>query len=412
MRTGSATAPLHGGRCPPWLFKRMKPLARAIAVHLVEHAGREELLRRLSDPVWFHAFGCVLGFDWNSSGVTTTVCGALKEGLAPASKELGIYVCGGKGGTSRKTPKEIAEVCEATGQDADTLADASRMSAKVDSACVQDGFELYHHVFLFTEDGDWAVVQQGLRDEDKLARRYHWLGNDVDLASLRMVLGPPRKPIEEPTLFDFDEKPEEPPTASRKTKTAVKEATPTKSFISDPHAAVSSEGSGKSPVLNLVASEASGNRNESLNAARLPPRELLDHLTHIHSDKLALPRRHDVRVRDIDWSRIERIQLKTYEQMPETFESLVAFPGVGAKTLRALSLVAELIYEEPASFRDPARFSFAHGGKDGHPYPVNRTVYDEVIHHLGETVNKAKLSQVESADAMKRLAKWRGRNNA
>jgi hypothetical protein len=403
MRVGTAQAPLHGGRCPPWLFKRMRLLARAVTVHLVEARGRDEFLRRLSDPLWFHAFGCVLGFDWNSSGVTTTVCGALKDGLAGTERELGLFVCGGKGGVSRGTPEEIARYCDATGLDGDALTDASRLSAKVDSACVQDGYTLYHHTFLFTAQNRWAVVQQGLRETDSTARRYHWLGGPADLEQLRAALaGRKAAPVQltldfagprEPTRRTSPPPPAAPPAAGR-------------SFVRDPHSAVAAQVPCAEAVLNLVAGEAEGNRSGSVQVSRLKPTEVLRELSRLPQDALVLPRRHDVRAADVRPAYLERILLRTYERKPENYESLVALPGVGAKTLRALSLVSELIYAQPAAFRDPARFSYAHGGKDGHPYPVDREVYDQVIQHLGETVSRAQVSHQEKADALKRLAEW------
>ena len=407
MRVGTAQAPLHGGRCPPWLFARMRLLARAVVVHLVEAHGREEFLRRLSDPLWFHAFGCVLGFDWNSSGVTTTVCGALKEGLSGTERELGLYVCGGKGGVSRGTPGEIARHCDATGQDGDALADASRMAAKVDSSCVQDGYALYHHTFIFSVQDRWAVVQQGLREADATARRYHWLGGPDDLAQLRAALAG-QKAVPVQLTLDFGGTSGRRRAENNATAGQARSGTSgaPRSYVRDPHAAVAIQALSSTRVLNLVAGEAEGNRSGSTAATGLAPRELLAELSRAPRDVLVLPRRHDVRPGDIAPAYLERILLRTYERRPENYESLVALPGVGAKTLRALSLVSELIYGQPASFRDPARFSYAHGGKDGHPYPVNRTVYDEVIHQLGETVNAAKLAHGEKSAALKRLAEW------
>jgi hypothetical protein len=390
----------------------MRVLARAMVAHMVCENGRDSFLQRLSDPLWFHAFGCVLGFDWNSSGVTTTVCGALKDGLSGTESELGLYVCGGKGGVSRGTPREIDAFCLRTGQDGEALAAASRMSAKVDSACVQDGYVLYHHTFIFTPENRFTVVQQGLRNEDSMARRYHWLGGESEIAQLRTALAGrdprPRQmelPFEEP-----DVRGQRSEVRGQKPDDLVPRSlplAPPHSFVRDPHAAVagrSDEGGG--PVLNLVASEAEANRGSSVSATRLTPRELMSELSRVPDDRLVLPRRHDVRPADIDPNYLERILLRTYERRPENYEQLVALEGVGAKTLRALSLVAELMYSQPVSWRDPARFSFAHGGKDGHPYPVNREVYDEVIHHLGETVDRASVAHSEKAEALKRLAKW------
>lgn len=407
MRTGTAQAPLHSGRCPPWLFKRMRLLARAMVAHIVCESGREDFLKRLSDPLWFHAFGCVLGFDWNSSGVTTTVCGALKDGLAGTEGELGLFVCGGKGGVSRGTPLEIDAFCLRTGQDAASLADASRMAAKIDSACVQDGFELYHHTFVFTPEDRFAVVQQGLSEIQSMARRYHWLGGKDEIAQLRAALSG-RDPRPRQMDLPFDEPPK------RTDRQATTPATPhagsvgtSGGFTRDPHAAVAGRLTKDArPVLNLVAGEAEGNRGASVEATRVAPSALLAELARVPHDRLILPRRHEVRAGDIDSKYLERILIRTYERQPENYEQLLALEGVGAKTLRALSLAAELMYGQAPSWRDPARFSFAHGGKDGHPYPVNRAVYDEVIHHLGETVNRARVAHAEKSDALKRLSKW------
>ena len=355
-KTGSADLPLHGGKTPRWLFARMKALARAVAVHVVEGYGQGELLRRLSDPFWFQAFGCVLGFDWHSSGVTTTACGALKEGLKGAGKELGVFVCGGKGRVARRTPEEIERACDIVGLEPEGLVRASRLSAKVDSAAVQDGFQIYHHVLVFTSGGGWAVVQQGMNDSARKARRYHWLGEGV------------------------------------------------KSFVEEPHAAVCSDA--RFPTLNFVAQESAGARGASVELVREQPDEwLAEAASKVPS--LELPGRHDVRA-DVDLSskRLKTALLRTYESAPKDFEGLLGVRGVGPKALRALSLAAEIIHGEPTSFRDPARFSFAHGGKDGHPYPVDRSVYDRTVEMLGSTLSRARVSHTERTKALKRLASW------
>ena len=356
QRTGSATLPLHGGKAPKWLFDRMSQLAPAIAEVIVLEQGRPAFLQRLSDPHWFQAFGCVLGFDWHSSGVTTTVCGALKEGLSRHGDELGIFVAGGKGKASRKTPMELQGFGDKLGIDGARLAYSSRMAAKVDSAAVQDGFGIYHHSFFLTSDGEWAVVQQGMRDADGTARRYHWLGSAV------------------------------------------------KDFVNEPHAAVASEARGDA-VLNMVAAESSGARDASTEFARQAPRQVDRELARVIT--MALPSRHWVDIRrDINPAHLRKILLSTYEASPRTFENLLAVPGVGPKAVRALALVADVVYGTPASMRDPARFSFAHGGKDGHPYPVNRAVYDGSIDWLREAVNKAKIGRSEQLSALKRLSGW------
>jgi hypothetical protein len=356
-RTGFAHLPLHTGRAPPWLFERMVPLAREIVVHIVAEYGPLEVLRRLSDPYWFQAFGCVLGFDWHSSGLTTTVCGALKEGVRGLERDLGLHVAGGKGATSRKTPAEITAACEKLGREPRPLVHASRISAKVDSAAVQDGYQLYHHSFVFTPAGDWCIVQQGMNDENAMARRYHWLSESVA------------------------------------------------SYVDEPHAAVCCDA--RQPALNLVAHESAAVRDRSAALARERPETTLEALGYLPT--LELPRRHDVRRIDIDPQHLTKVLLRTYEEAPADFEALLTVPGVGAKTLRALALTSELIYGDSASTRDPARFSFAHGGKDGTPFPVDRATYDRTIETLHDAVNRAKVAHTEKLDAFKRLARFSSR---
>jgi hypothetical protein len=336
----------------------MVRLSREIAGHVVAEHGSDEMLRRLSDPFWFQAFGCVLGFDWHSSGVTTTVCGALKEGIRGLESDFGFFVAGGKGATSRKAPAEIAAACEKVSIDPAPLVYASRMAAKVDSAAVQDGFQLYHHAFAFTKKGRWCVVQQGMSDATSMARRYHWSS----------------------------------------------EAMPGESFVEEPHAAVCGK-SGRSPevVLNLVATESGATRTASAELARRDPSETLGLLRKLPT--LDMPRRHEVvEASDVASPYMKKILLHTWERAPEDFESLLGIPGVGAKTVRALALVSELVYGSPASTRDPARFSFAHGGKDGHPFPVDRETYDRTIQVLSSAVQRAKVDRSEKVEALKRLA--------
>jgi len=350
MRTGTADLPLHGGRAPHWLFERMTLLAREMVLAILSNEGTPGLMHRLADPVWFQAFGCVLGFDWHSSGLTTTACGALKEGLRDLSGETGVFIAGGKGKTSRKTPQEIESACWVTGQDPSPLVRASRLSAKVDSAAVQDGFQVYHHSFFFTTDGSWAVVQQGMNTGSGMARRYHWL--------------PPER-------FDWD-----------------------------PHAGVAGESAQQ--VLNLVASEGENNRRVAVELARENPVKLVGEVTRMRT--VSMPRHHDVRLDDLHPDRLARVLLATYERQPEDYTALLAVPGVGAKALRALALVAELTYGEPASVRDPVSYSFAHGGKDGTPYPVDRPTYDATIESLRRAVNEARAGLSEKSAALKRLA--------
>lgn len=357
-RTGTADLPLHGGRAPAWLFERMARMAPAVVEAIVADRGPVAVLERLSDPHWFQAFGCVLGFDWHSSGVTTTVCGALKEGLAGRERETGIHVAGGKGRASLRTPQELLAIGARTGLDGERLAYTSRLAAKVDSAAVQDGFDIYQHSFFVTAAGEWAVVQQGMRERDGSARRYHWLGSRVE------------------------------------------------DMVCEPHAAVASEGAGAQQVLNLVAAESAATRTHATQFAAESPsltaREVARAIT------LELPRRHWVDIeKDINPRHLQKVLLGTYEAAPSDFEALLGVKGVGPAALRALALIAELLYGAPASTRDPARFSFAHGGKDGFPFPVDTVTYDASIHWLEEAVRRARLGAGERTDALRRLARWR-----
>jgi uncharacterized protein len=351
-RTGFAHLPLHNGHAPRYLFERMVPLSREIIVFLVREFGPLEALRRLSDPYWFQAFGCVLGFDWHSSGLTTTVCGALKVALSGSEHEIGIHVAGGKGAASRKTPAEITMACERTGLDAAPLVYASRISAKVDNSAVQDGYQLYHHSFFFTAEGQWCIVQQGMCDETSMARRYHWLSDGIV------------------------------------------------SYVNEPHAAICAETS--VPTLNLVATESAGVRSASALLALEKPEVTLNAMQSL--PLLDMPRRHQVTGIDINPKYLHKVLLRTYEAMPSNFEALLAMEGVGAKTLRALALTSELIYGVQASRVDPARFSYAHGGKDGTPYPVDRKVYDKTIEVMRNALNAAKVGRNDKIAAFRRLA--------
>jgi hypothetical protein len=350
-RTGTSDLPLHYGTAPAWLFERMRNLGREIIEVVVSEYGPGEVIRRLSDPYWFQAFGCVLGFDWHSSGLTTTVCGAIKEAVKGLETDLDLFVAGGKGARSRKTPVEIEHWGERLCLDPAGLVYASRMSAKVDSAAVQDGYQIYHHMFIFTGGGDWGVVQQGMNTENRLARRYHWLGE---------------------SLIDF---------------------------VCEPHEAVCCDGRGE--TLNMVARESGGARETSAGVAREKPEEVVREMRSILS--LELPRRHEVRPTDLNPDRLYSILLKTYEEQPADFERMLAMKGVGPKTVRALALVSELIYGEAASRRDPARYSFAHGGKDGHPYPVDRHTYDSSIRFLSDALRQARVDRSEKMEAFRRL---------
>ncbi len=364
-RAGSADLPLHGGRVPPWLGQRMTRLGAVISQAIVHHYGRDELLSRLAHPFWFQSFGAVMGMDWHSSGVTTSVLGALKRGLAPLSGELGLHVCGGRGRHSRQTPAELIGVGERVGLDGAALAQASRMVAKVDSAAVQDGFDLYLHGFIVADDGQWVVVQQGMNDERRQARRYHWRSRDL------------------------------------------------KSFVDAPHAAI--EGRGQGRIVNLTDQRADVSRAAQIDllqdlgpdgvareAARLaaaeappPAQATLPHLV--------MPDHHDVRAENVVTRRLHGALAAAAEQGPKDFADLLMVPGVGARTVRTLAMVAEVVHGAPCRFSDPARFSLALGGKDRHPFPVPTKVYDETIRVLKAAVETAKLGHEETLGAIRRL---------
>ncbi|MFH1775239.1 MAG: DUF763 domain-containing protein [Chloroflexota bacterium] len=355
-RTGIAHLPLHYGKAPRWLFTRMTRLAREITIAIVVDFGPEEMLRRLSHPYWFQALGCILGFDWHSSGVTTTLCGALKEGLKGLEQDLGLFVAGGKGRTSRRTPAEIEEWGNRLSLDPAPLVYASRLSAKVDSAAVQDGYQLYHHNFLFTKNGSWTVVQQGMNETTRYARRYHWLGENVE------------------------------------------------SFVNEPHSAILSEARGQ--ALNLVAQDSLAARNTiSEIATKEEPENILSELKRLKT--LDLPHRHHLVTQDLHPDSLSKILLSTYDRQPNNFEELLGLRGVGPKTIRALSLISELVYGVAPSYEDPARYSFAHGGKDGIPYPVDRETYDQSIKLLARALNKTRLGREEKRQALNRLKRVR-----
>jgi uncharacterized protein len=356
MRTGTAHLPLHTGKAPAWLFQRMKLLAREISLFVIDAFGKEEMLARLSDPYWFQAFGCVLGFDWHSSGVTTTVCGALKEGLKGVDREVGFFVTGGKGRVSRRTPLEIEEICQRLSIDGAPLIYASRMSAKVDSAAVQDGYQIYHHCLFFTDRGSWGVVQQGMNGETRYARRYHWIGEGVQ------------------------------------------------DFVCEPHAAVCCDTTGEG--LNLVARESGGTRGALAKLSHLAPEVVLREGKKIN--ELCLPGNHAVPMEKIQLARFEKQFLDIYNRSPENFEQLLGTPGLGPKGLRALTFISELVFGEKPSFKDPTRFSFTHGGKDGHPYPVDRKVYDQTVHVLTSALDRARVGDREKIDAIRRLRSFTG----
>lgn len=351
MRKAEAFLPLHYGSAPRWLFERMVCLGREVIQVMVLEFGPEEVLRRLADPFWFQALGCTLGFDWHSSGLTTTVCGAIKEGLKGLERETGIMVAGGKGRASLRTPEEIARYGDRFGVEAEPLIRASRLVAKVDNCALQDGYQLYHHTFFFTLGGTWCVIQQGMNIQSRYARRYHWLSEGLE------------------------------------------------DFCSEPHKAICCDHKGQ--ALNLVASESSNCRQAIAELSRQEPEAVLREIRPLK--QLRLPQRHDLVPEDLSPEKLHRVLLRTYQEQPQDFEGVLSVRGLGPKALRALSLVAELIYGEAPSFRDPARFSFAHGGKDGRPYPVDRELYDRTIEVLKGCVWAARVGNGEKLRAVRRL---------
>ncbi len=357
MRTGIARLPLHGGKAPRWLFARMTRLAREIACHLAAEYGPREILLRLADPFWFQAFGCVLGFDWHSSGVTTTACGALKEGIRGLEADLGLHAAGGKGAASRRTPAQITRACEGLGRDPAPLVRASRLTARVDNTALQDGYRLYHHSFFFTRDGHWSVVQQGMNDGDGMARRYHWTSEGLD------------------------------------------------SFVVEPHAAICCDR--RRPGLNLVDRESEAAREAITTITREPDTEVARTIAALPS--LNMPRHHLLDARDIRPAQLYKVLERTWEHPPRDFQALLGTPGLGPKSLRALALVAELVYGSRAASRDPAAYAFAHGGKDGTPYPVDRERYDQTVETFHDALRRARLGRTEKLDALRRLGRWAGR---
>ncbi|HEX2335901.1 MAG TPA: DUF763 domain-containing protein [Hyphomicrobiaceae bacterium] len=361
-RSGSADLPLHSGRVPVWLGQRMSALGAVICQAIVYHYGRDEWLRRLSHPFWFQSFGAVMGMDWHSSGITTSVIGALKRGLTPLASELGIHVCGGRGKHARKTPDELVALGDRIGLDAPTLIRASRLVAKVDSAAVQDGFDLYLHGFFVTDDGHWTVVQQGMNGEKRQARRYHWHSGTLS------------------------------------------------SFIDEPHSAI--DGPSQGEIVNLADRRASPSRSAQLDMlASLGPDQIVRAFStlidrpQVQPDlpHLVMPAHHDVRSSDVFSRRLHGTLAAAAARGPNDFPELLLMPGIGARSLQALAMVAEVVHGTPYRFQDPARFSLAHGGKDRHPYAVPIKVYDETIRVLKSAVQKAKLGHSAQLEALKRL---------
>jgi uncharacterized protein len=347
-RSGTADLPLHGGRVPPWLANRMTELGTAIAEHIVLEYGASEFLTRLSDPFWFQAFGCVMGMDWHSSGITTSVMGALKRGLNPRFSELGLAICGGRGRHSIRTPEELRSFALKTGLNGDELARTSRLTARVDNNAVADGFQLYLHSFAITRSGEWAVVQQGMNPENHLARRYHWHSATV------------------------------------------------RDFVSDPHTAI--HGKPQGTILNLVDARATKAQKALLAIAKEPIEASLT-----EARKLTMPAHHDVRAKEVDLKRLGAVLAVAHEQELRDFASLLLVEGLGPRTLQSLALIAEVIHGAPSRFSDPARFSFAHGGKDGHPFPVPLKTYDESLAVLRRSLEAARLGYTEKVEGFKRL---------
>ncbi len=354
MRTGYANLPMHWGKAPKWLFSRMTRLAREISTVIIEDYGPEELLNRLADPYWFQSFGCVLGFDWHSSGVTTTVCGAVKEGLKGREKSLGFFVAGGKGGRSRKTPQEIMNWGEKISlkKSPAELVYASKMSAKVDSTAIQDGYQLYHHNFFFTENGYWTVVQQGMNAKNRYARRYHWKSDDVE------------------------------------------------SFVEEPKTRIC-DNKRYSRVLNLTSAKSNNSKSVITELTKQSPEKTVKEYERIV--ELSMPRREWTSYNDIKPKNLEKILLSTYDKQPSNFEEILSTRGLGPKTIRALTLITEIAYGTKADWQDPVKYSFAHGGKDGYPYPVDRETYDKSIEILKAAIKKSKVTNSEKKELLYKL---------
>ena len=349
-KTGHADLPLHYGNVPYWLSQRMKELGTLIVESLVYNFGKKEVLRRLSDPLWFQSLGAVLGMDWHSSGITTSVMGALKRGVNPLFKELGIYFCGGRGKYSLKTPDELVDFGMRTGQNGDELATTSRLCAKVDNTAVQDGFQLYMHNFIITDEGDWAVVQQGMNTQTKTARRYHWFSDDLH------------------------------------------------TFTENPHSGVVGRNMGQ--ILNLTDIQARSTKSAVMELAKENPDKIV-----AEYKSIVLPNHHEVMSRDVDLKRLGAVLATAYETQPADFDNLLLTKGLGPRTIQSLTLISEVIYGTPSRFCDPARFSFAHGGKDGHPFPVPTKIYDQSIHVLRDCIRNSRLGINDKNECLHRLHK-------
>jgi hypothetical protein len=350
-RSGIADLPLHGGRVPQWLAERMTKLGTAITEAIVQDYGTSVLLSRLSDPFWFQALGAVMGMDWHSSGITTSIMGALKRGLAPRADELGIYICGGRGRFSRNTPQELRSIAERRGFDGEALVRTSRLTARVDNNAIADGFQIYLHSFVVTSNGEWAVVQQGLNDRSGMARRYHWHSASV------------------------------------------------RDFVAEPHTAIVGENQGT--IMNLVDARAKPAQTALLDIAREKPETTVEVARH-----LRMPDHHEVRAENIDLKRLGAVLAVAYERDLHQFAELLLLENLGPRTLQSLALIAEVVHGAPGRFADPARFSFAHGGKDGHPFPVPLKTYDESLDCLRTSLDAAKLGDGDKLDGFQRLERF------
>jgi len=347
-KAGTADLALMGGSIPFWLFDRMTKLSLPIVESIILEYGKQEFLRKLSDPFWFQSFGSVIGMDWNSSGITTAVMSALKKSLNPHSNELGIYVCGGKGKDSLQTPNELVAVGDKTGLNGNELAKFSRLTAKVDSTAIQDGFQVYMHYFVVSDQADWSVVQQGMQTETSKARRYHWNSNSIN------------------------------------------------SFVEEPHTAICGDFQGE--ILNLVDKQAKPTQLAMLGIAKENPEKMLEEIKY-----LTMPTYKDIKAKDVDLKRLGSILWLAQETGTQNFEDLLLLKGLGPRTLQSLALVSEVIHGTPSRFTDPARFAFAHGGKGGRPFPVPTKVYDEVIDTLKNSVEKAKIGDSDKQNAIQKL---------
>lgn len=349
MKRGTADLPLHYGTVPSWLAQRMSLLGGAIAEAIVIEYGRPALLQRLSDPFWFQSLGCVLGMDWHSSGITTSVMNALRKAINYRSEELGIYICGGRGKYSRETPNQLLDVANKTGLNGNELVMHSKLAAKVDNTAVQDGFQLYLHTFIVSKEGEWAVIQQGMNPNERMARRYHWLSSSL------------------------------------------------RSFMEEPHTSVCGRNQGL--ILNLTDKLAAPTKEGIIELTREKPDKLIREVS------IILPNHHEVKAEDVNLKRLGAALVLAHETNISDMESLLLLEGVGPRTLQSLTLVSEVIHGTPSRFSDPARFSFAHGGKDGHPFPVPTSVYDETIEVFDKAIRQARLGEKDKSDALKNLSK-------